>query len=195
MQFTEEKELNDITNYARSLHVRKALAENPSLFSSGDGKNTLEIPIDGIYQYEKMLADTPPKSTSNLLKRIDLQVQDLLKQEKAEEIQNFDEEIKHSYINASKMGLNDLNKKNSNEGSDNENNSYDSEDEQNKKRSENTATEIKTTTLPANINFDKLDENIVSKSYMDAKNMKSHLRQIMDFKTNQVSLFISIIIS
>ena len=75
MQFTEEKELDDINVYARSLQARRTIHENPNQYYIQDNP-TPEVPPDGKYEYEKVLADTPPdgspilKTTNSNLKEI-----------------------------------------------------------------------------------------------------------------------------
>jgi hypothetical protein len=178
MQFTEVQELDDITNYARSVQARQTIHENPGYYSTNENKNIVDLPVNGKYEYEKVLADTPPHSSPEIkgtAKVYDI----LLKDENRQEINEILEEIQSTLVNDKSKGI--LMADSSKEGS--EDSDIDSGPEESGEEEVKTDTESPTKPKEGHAEpqqavpqtFAKMDDDYISKSYIENKNTKSYL--------------------
>lgn len=178
MQFTEVQELDDITNYARSLHVRQTIHDNPGTYNVTETKNGVDLPVNGKYEYEKVLADTPPDG-SHELKGAGKAYEGLLKDENKQDINEILEEIQSTLVNnkttavlmvdSSKDGYDDSDIESEPEESGEEESKTDTESPTKKKEEEGVPLQV----IPQT--FAKVDDEHISKSYMENKNVKSYL--------------------
>jgi len=178
MQFTEVQELDDITNYARSMHIRQTIHENPGIYQANEGRNDIEIPTDGKYEYEKILADTPPQGSPETkagAKALD----DLLKDENRQDINDIIEEIQNTLINNKTTGvlMADLSK-DASDDSDIESEPEESGEDESKTEADSPTKKKEEQAVPQQIipqTFAKMDDEYISKSYFETKNVKSYL--------------------
>ncbi len=191
MEFTEIREVDDIAAYARSFHVRKVTVDTDGSFHYARQPAFDTFAHGERLEYEKALQDTPPNSATILLeKKQDDAVSDIIGEDEPEE--KIVNEIQESLREQSFMHQqgqtqnklktqktvsfdvqevveqeddeNDENEENKNSGKTTDTVTLDQKDEDEVKKPRSTTQA-----------FEKMDDDFISKSYMESRNLKSFL--------------------
>ena len=180
MEFTEISEINEMIIYARSLRPTNGIESfrNTSKYDNLT-YNAKDSSSNDIYEYEKLLLDSPPNQPDKLCSLLVFDT--IFNNNEREDIEEITKEIQESIDKkVIPQLLNDNKKKIIVENpSDSEaiiKNYTDNSIAEEKNSKENSDKKVdEQINNDSKKNFEKLNEEIVSKSYCDAKNMKSFL--------------------
>ena len=196
MEFTEISEINEMITYARSLRPTNGIESlrNVSKYDNST-YNPKDSTSNDVYEYEKLLLDSPPNRLDKLCSLLTLDT--IFNNNEREDIEEIIKEIQETIDKkVSTLILNEDKKKvfteYQSETEATTNNSLDNsfvEEKISKENSDKKAVEL--INSDPKKNFEKLDEELVSKSYCEAKNMKSFLSSgLTDFPKVKICIFL-----
>lgn len=176
MEFTEVQEFNQLALHARSFMPGQFLPTDTPPISSYRASSIQTVSPSLMFDYEKALEDTPPASPSKYFTAQNPATLKLLEKNTEESIDDLLSTIKNSIIEYSEMnGVNDYSPQNAPRESPEPLSPAKGQEEnmllvenQEKENKEGEANRIQ-------LQFEKINEDYVSKSYMETKNLKSFL--------------------